>query len=178
MKIVTNINYKFIPMLYLLSKYVTSGLKLDIPESYIQGDFSSNDVGLSCSGMLYNFLNEELSYDVTYTDSENTILTLVSNSDLATTHKGVYLLLSSVLAESLALNYYITNDKTQFQNTSSDRILNTRNNLKFLCNWFGDYNKYWDFIPILRVIDTSLGYIENQTTFLVDNINYSTNNLD
>lgn len=172
-----NLNYDLIPMLLNLETTLNSDLTLNIDTDSLNSEFGSNLPVTSISKLTYDFLNnvgtENLT--VTYTSQEDSLVSNLSSSDLATTHTVVYLIMASVLAESIAIYYFIENDKTEFNNITSNQIKQIRTNINILCDWFGDYNKYWVFIEDLRTMNISLGYIQNQTSFLVNNINFKLN---
>lgn len=172
-----NLNYDLIPMLLNLETTLNSDLTLNIDTDSLKSEFGSNLPVASISKLTYDFLNNVGTEDltVTYTSQEDSLVSNLSSSDLATTHTVVYLVMASVLAESIAIYYFMENDKTEFNNITSNKIKQIRTNINILCDWFGDYNKYWVFIEDLRTMNISLGYIQNQISFLVNNINFRLN---
>lgn len=174
-----NLNYNYLDMIDYLNKHTLSSLLLDVSYEDLKAEFGNDIPSHSVSRLAYNFLNSDVSdnVDVIFYSATPKIIRTIHNNGLEKSHPTVYLIASLSLIECLATYYYMDNDRSQFENTSSDIIKNIRRNINLLCDWFGDYNKYWDIILDLRSIEISLGYIENQLTFLINNVNFRTDNL-
>lgn len=101
----------------------------------------------------------------------NSLITIILNTDLKTKHNGIYTLFQSVLLECYTLEYILAKDKNYILYLRKEDLSNLRINLRFLSNWLADYRKYRFIIQYLRELDISIGYTENQVDYILQSTN-------
>jgi hypothetical protein len=99
----------------------------------------------------------------------NTVVSKAFNSDLASYAPNIYLLLQAVVLESFALLYHMETDSGNLQYVSHKDIQKIKTNINYIADYFGSEPKYYSFIETMRVMNISLGYLENQVDVIMSN---------
>jgi hypothetical protein len=98
----------------------------------------------------------------------NTIVSKAYNSDLASYAPNIYLLLQAVVLESFALLYHIETDSINLQYVSHKDIQKIKTNIGYIADYFGSEDKYYSLIETMRIMNISLGYLENQIDVIMN----------
>lgn len=98
----------------------------------------------------------------------NTIVSKVLNSDLASYAPDIYLLVRSIVLESFALLYHIEEESSNLQYVSARDIQKIKTNINYVADYFGTDPKYYSLIETMRVMNISLGYLENQVDVIMN----------
>jgi len=157
---------------YFLNLKVDSNHNLIIPDNgYNDFNTTEGKYTFNVSGSTIYVLNniiKNADYNSFYLN-EQSIISLVADTDLANTHTGINEFLRLVVLDSWVLNYILLEDQTVIQYITVDDLENTRMNIKFLCTFFGGYRKYRFLIEYLRSLEISIGYAENKINLILNN---------
>lgn len=87
---------------------------------------------------------------------------LFLDTDLESDNKRIYRLCQAIVLEATALAHYYYFDYRRLQYFPPSFFKVVRENTKYVADYFGDYEEYRHFIPRMRKLDLSFGYMENQ----------------
>ena len=103
--------------------------------------------------------------------NEDSIYYQVTNTSLPNKHYGIYTIIKGIYLETLAIDYANENDNTLFDSLSIEDVKRVRANTQYVCDWLGSYQEYRKLIEYFRVIDLSLGYLQNSLDVLLNGVN-------
>ena len=99
-------------------------------------------------------------YDVT-ANSKSIALALL-HSSIPDKSQVVFRLASTVVLETYALDFAITEQPYFTQYTSTKEVQKVMDNCGIVADWLGDHEEFYSFIPRFRQLYTGLGYLRNQ----------------
>jgi len=98
---------------------------------------------------------------------DESIITKIWSTDLETQYPGMYKLLDLIVYEVFVLDYILDTDVTYIKYYKSGDLPRLRQNIRYACDWLGDYRAYRFLVEYLRELDVAVGYSENQLGFLL-----------
>lgn len=165
----------YIIITYLEDIDVNDDGSISISENSMKSEFEDLDYPtLKVSHLAINFhknILPTLTYDFTSLDDYSIIYKMI-DSDLRISHPTISKIMQMNILELVSINYCLANDTSEIENITPSDIDRIISNLEIMCDWFGDYNKYCQYIPRLREFEISLGYIRNQLYFISTAENY------
>ena len=165
----------YIIITYLEDIDVNDDGSISISENNMKTEFKDLDYPtLKVSHLAVNFYKNilpTLTYDFTSLDDYSIIYKMIE-SDLRTSHPAISKIMQMDILELVAINYCLSYNTAEIENITTSDIDRIISNLEIMCDWFGDYNKYCQYIPRLREFEISLGYIRNQLYFISTANNY------
>lgn len=165
----------YIIITYLEDMDVNNDGTIPISENSMQTEFGNlTKPILKVSHLSVNFYKNilpSLTYDFSSLDQYSIIYKMIV-SDLRTSHPAISQVMQMSILELVAINYCLANDTSEIENITPQDIDRIISNLEIICDWFGDYDKYRQYIPRLREFEISMGYIRNQLYFISTANNY------
>lgn len=97
-----------------------------------------------------------------------TVVYKALNSDLGSYAPDIYMLLRATVLEAFSLLYTIDNEFWNLQYVSHSDIRKARTNLNFISDYLSTEQKYYSLIEVLRDMNISFGYLENQIDVILN----------
>ena len=165
----------YIIITYLEDIDVNDDGSISINENNMKTEFENLDYPtLKVSHLAVNFYKNilpSIPYEFSTLDNYSIIYKMI-DSDLRTSHPAISKIMQMNILELVSINYCLANDTSEIENITPSDIDRIRENLEIVCDWFGEYDKYYQYIPRLREFEISMGYIRNQLYFISTANNY------
>lgn len=163
---------------YELIRYI-SGLPIANDGTIVRNEMDTDDTFESelytptysvsvLARIVQNTLNNGTIEVVDVPVEKDTITWHVLRSDLDTYAPNIDLLMRSVLLESFALVYSITEARENLKYITYKDIFRIKENINYLADYMGTEDKYLHMIEYLRSMNVSLGYIQHQVDVIMN----------